>query len=760
MLQRVISIKNVGRFRDCNASGDVTFRRYTLVFAENARGKSTLCDILRSLSRNAPDIVIGRATLGAAQPPAIQLLTANGNLAFRNGAWSAAFPNILVFDGTYVRENIFAGDVVDTEHRRNLYRVIIGAQGVALAAALDAFDAQIRDKTTAIRNNRAQLQRFVPQGMTPEGFIALAQDPDVDAKIAAKELELHAARQAAQLQLKPGLGALTIPVFPAAFAALLAKTFANVAADAERHVGAHIERHQMQARGEPWLTEGLGYIVDDSCPFCAQQIDAVSLIQDYKAFFSREYHALRDEVTALKRQVDAVIGERIAAALEQTATRNLAAVESWRQFCELDAPALPEGQAVHDALRALRDAAQALLERKAGAPLEAVPPDDQFTAALGAFEALRTALEAYNVTVATANAVIDARKRQAQAADVRDVEAALAVLKAAKARYTQDAQALCDADTRLQAEKTALEGQKTTARQQLDAHTQQVVTQYGQRINWYLERINASFRISTPTHTYRGGTPSTTYQIIINNSPVDLGDSGTPPDRPSFRNTLSAGDRTTLALAFFFAQLEQDPARAQMFVVFDDPFASMDGFRRSHTVSQIFRCGQNCQQVVVFSHDPAFLHLLWERVPPADRKSLTLARIGEENTTIAEWDIERAVQARYRTDCDALQRFFADGEGAPRDVVQKIRPVLEAYCRNLYPAQFGDQVMMGGIVTAIRNAGAAHPFASVVDDFDEINIYCRRYHHADNPNAANEHLDDAELKGYTQRTLRLVGYLA
>src|SRR5689334_6607359 len=104
MLQRVISIKNVGRFRDCNASGDVTFRRYTLVFAENARGKSTLCDILRSLSRNAPDIVIGRATLGAAQPPAIQFLTANGNIAFRNGAWSAAYPNILVFDGTYVRE--------------------------------------------------------------------------------------------------------------------------------------------------------------------------------------------------------------------------------------------------------------------------------------------------------------------------------------------------------------------------------------------------------------------------------------------------------------------------------------------------------------------------------------------------------------------------------------------------------------------------------------------------------------------------------
>src|SRR5690606_28068915 len=119
--------------------------------------------------------------------------------------------------------------------------------------------------------------------------------------------------------------------------------------------------------------------------------------------------------------------------------------------------------------------------------------------------------------------------------------------------------------------------------------------------------------------------------------------------------------------------------------VFDDPFGSMDSFRRNHTVNQIYRCGQNSSQVIVLSHDPNFLHLLWERFAPADRKSLSLTRIGEENTTIAEWDIERAVQARYRADIDMLQRFFADGDGEPRDVVQKIRPVLEAYCRSLYP---------------------------------------------------------------------------
>jgi wobble nucleotide-excising tRNase len=58
MLQRIISIRNVGRFRNCGAARDVTFRRYTLIFAENGRGKATLCAILRSLAANMPALIL------------------------------------------------------------------------------------------------------------------------------------------------------------------------------------------------------------------------------------------------------------------------------------------------------------------------------------------------------------------------------------------------------------------------------------------------------------------------------------------------------------------------------------------------------------------------------------------------------------------------------------------------------------------------------------------------------------------------------
>ena len=95
MLQKIISLKNIGRFRDCAAVGDVTLRRFTLFFSENGRGKTTLCAILRSLFTNTPALIIGRTTLGSPGAPEAHLLfVGNVPVSFRNGAWSATYPDI------------------------------------------------------------------------------------------------------------------------------------------------------------------------------------------------------------------------------------------------------------------------------------------------------------------------------------------------------------------------------------------------------------------------------------------------------------------------------------------------------------------------------------------------------------------------------------------------------------------------------------------------------------------------------------------
>jgi wobble nucleotide-excising tRNase len=272
-----------------------------------------------------------------------------------------------------------------------------------------------------------------------------------------------------------------------------------------------------------------------------------------------------------------------------------------------------------------------------------------------------------------------------------------------------------------------------------------------------LNRLNAGFTITQPAHNYRGGAPNTSYQIIINDTSVQLGDAATPLDQASFKNTLSSGDRGSLALAFFFAQLECDPDRGSKIVVFDDPFTSLDAFRRSQTVNQIVRFAPASTQVIVLSHEPYFLKLVWDRAAALDRKTLQMARAGKRNTNIIEWDINEALQDSYIIDFNDLRRYYDDAEGDGRDVVKKIRPVLEGYCRRVCRGEFAENDALGAMIEKIRDAGEAHHLASILADLEDINDFSRRHHHAGTVAGQNPVPDGNELQHIVGMTLDIVG---
>ena len=62
MLKKFVTIKNVSRFKNFSARGDIELKRLSLLFAENGRGKTTLCAVLRSLQSGVGAHVIGRTT--------------------------------------------------------------------------------------------------------------------------------------------------------------------------------------------------------------------------------------------------------------------------------------------------------------------------------------------------------------------------------------------------------------------------------------------------------------------------------------------------------------------------------------------------------------------------------------------------------------------------------------------------------------------------------------------------------------------------
>jgi hypothetical protein len=131
-------LRNLGKFDSVTSGAQLPCARLTLLYAENARGKTTLAAMFRSLCSGAADLMHERHRLAAAHLPHVVISNTDGAPAcvFQNGAWSRTLPNIAVFDDTFVAENVCSGIEVEVGHRQRLHELILGAQGVAFNDAV------------------------------------------------------------------------------------------------------------------------------------------------------------------------------------------------------------------------------------------------------------------------------------------------------------------------------------------------------------------------------------------------------------------------------------------------------------------------------------------------------------------------------------------------------------------------------------------------------------------------------------------------
>jgi wobble nucleotide-excising tRNase len=763
MIEKFISIKNIGRFRDCIPRGDVTFRKLTLLFAENGRGKTTLCAILRSLQTGRHEFISERKTLGADNPTSIQIRIGGATVNFRNNIWSITHPDIAVFDSVFIHDNVYAGDYVDHDHKKNLYNIIVGATGVQLAKLIKELDDNIRDTNTDIRTKKDIVSKTLPNGVTLDVYLSWQPVADIETKMQQKNSAItnhqRTLEKTTEIQTKGLISKITLPIFPSDFLTTLGKQLIDITADAEARVRQQIHAYNMAKLGETWLSQGLNFVADDKCPFCGQGIHENELIAAYRSHFNDAYKALKQEVAQLSQRISSTIGETAFRTVQQTYLNNLTLIEFWKQFVDIVLPDF-DFDDIRTKYTTLLDLALGLTQKKQQALTECVPSDINFQTALDAVLALHQSLKSYNVSVEACNILINKQKATAlQGGDINALKKDFAELEAKKKRFNPEVVQNCKDYQNALTAKANLEQQKTTTKQLLDEYCQNIIQTYEKSINSYLDQFNTGFRIVNSRHLYTGGTPSSHYQIQINNNAVDLGDSRTLPGTPCFKTTLSSGDRSALAFAFFLAAINQDTEIRSKIVVFDDPFTSQDRFRRTCTQQLILQLANTAKQVILLSHDPHFLRLLWESHPISDIKVLQMYRIGD-NTIIGEWNIEDETQSTYLKNYSTLLNFYRDSTGTPLSVVRAIRPFIEGMLRVHFPGHFQPNEWLGDFINKIRNVsdidGLSHAKADLTE-IESINEYSKKYHHDQNPNADSEGLSLEELYGYVKRTLRLVG---
>jgi len=413
MLEKVISLKNIGRFLNYSASGDVAFCKLTLIYAENGRGKTTFCSILRSLQSGQPEFIMERKTLGTTDLPYVHMRLNNEDKKFTQGNWSSVHQNILIFDSVFVNENVYSGDYVEHDQKKNLYRIIVGSDGVKLAREIEDLDSKIRDVNNNLRTNKDSLARYIPEEITFEEFLEWQPVPDIEEQIKKKNKELEkmtlAASKATEIKTKSMLMKVHLPSLPSDFINILSKELNNIIADAETKVRGQINKHKMGSYGETWLSQGLTFINDNHCPFCEQELEASELIKAYSSYFSEAYENIKQEISQLTQMINNSIGETSLSSVQQTIADNKTLLEFWKQFTDIILPDISFND-VQQKYMILRNKCFSLAQKKQDCPTEAITIDSEFSAAIKELEDLQTVVESYNASINNSNELIKKQK--------------------------------------------------------------------------------------------------------------------------------------------------------------------------------------------------------------------------------------------------------------------------------------------------------------------------------------------------------------
>ncbi len=762
MIRRLRLLRNIGQFDSVSSAASIDLQRLVLIYGENGRGKTTLVAVLRSLQTGDAVPILERRRLSSERPPHVVLdcVGEPETAVFQNGQWNRTISNLVIFDDVFVDENVYSGLAVEAEHRQNLHEVVLGARGVALNRRIQDLVRRVEEHNRALREKARAIPEIARHGLSVGEFCTLDARPEIEREIQESERALAAAREQEPVRNTPSFETLSLPAFDLdALDRILRADLPSLDMAAAQRVQQHLAT--LGARGEQWLSEGMKHLPESGfatsealCPFCAQNLGGSPVIAHYRAYFSEAYAELKRRIEQALYEVERTHGGEVAAGFERSVRLAVERRQFWSRFCDVPEIELETAEIVRHWNRAWNAVADALRQKQA-APLEPMAIEDDVRTAVTAYERHRQQIAALSDSLTRANEIISVVKEQAAGADPQAIEATLARLRATQSRHSLEIAPLCDEYLEEKEAKAQTEAERDQARAELDEYRANVFPTYEISVNLYLQRFSAGFLLDSVTSTATRGGPACTYNVLIDNIPIPVAGAAATPGQPSFRNTLSSGDRNTLALAFFLASLDQDPDLANEIVVIDDPISSLDDHRALTTVQQVRRLAERASQVIVLSHDKRFLCRVWNGADPTMRSALQVVRDGN-GSTIRAWNVNEDSITEHDRRHARFRRFVDRGEGDAREIARSIRPHLEAYLRVACPDHFPPGTLLGPFVGLCRQqVGRPDEILdeSAAQELDELKEYANRFHHDTNPAWETEVVNDAELRTFVERTL-------
>ena len=752
MLKRINYVKNIGRFYDVFVKGttdsDPCFKKFNLIYADNGVGKSTIATILKSLCENNPQRLVEKKTIGASDKSTVSLLVNGEEYIFQNEKWNKK-PDIAIriFDEEFVEKNVFSSSSVGTENRRGLFDIVLGEENVDKVNKINELDDQINNDLKLkieTAENKLKKEAEIEDIKTLDKTSKLNNDKLKAMRNQVKEdgnKIAHAERIKKEKQLDK------IPDFrDILYEESIDKDLGKLSLEAEYKT--HVEKHNL------WIADGMGKIIkegeEESCPFCFQSIKENDAIETYKTFFSQEYNSLRKKVENQISDIEKIYNDDAIQNIISLIERNNERCDFWHKLDETIPESVPLNPPLKDTINQFKNALKSLLQRKKDNLLEAIGPNENERKGLGQEQEFRTAITNYNNTINNLNEKIKSIKDNTQ--DVEKLktenEKNNKIVVCNDVRYKNEKTAKIYKNLKLhQKEKETAEKDIIELRNKINKGSLLILKEYQTRINKELKNFGVEFSIEEVkrrSDTVRK--EGVGFKICLKGQSFEPNGSDGSPYKLS--NTLSSGDKSALAFAFFIAKYNEENISNQI-LVFDDPITSFDFFRKTQTKNIILKFAEKAKQIFILTHSTEFAKLF------KSKKDSHFVRILKKNppsglsytpyNKFSDMYIDK-----HKRNYNLIQKYLDNPESVNRqEVINAIRPYAETVIKTCRP-EF-EQLSLGKIIEELRNKG--NICEDYIQDLDSINISITREIHG----SANqqENITDNELRNLCEKALKI-----
>jgi wobble nucleotide-excising tRNase len=696
MITKVKFLKNIGKFYDCTAKGnELDWYKNTFLFSPNAYGKSTLVDVLRSLRDNEPKFIRARRTLNAVGVPEAVIIVDGVNHIFNGTKWDKPYPAIQLFDVPFIHANILTHEI-EHGHRKNIHKIIIGAQGIKLAQELASLKTREKERRQEFDS---LMRQFNVAGFRHHALAAFLAIPDTDEAAVAgriQKLKQDIKSKGSETKVR-SLGnpnVLSPPTFDLTELKTIATQKVSSVHDAARErVENHIVRNiKDRDHAKEFIRQGLDLVQAD-CPFCGQDLkNASDLLTAYRQFFDDAFRTYQQKLAQQSGTFAKWNLDNELTSLVSTYNANTAITAQWEPF--IGALALPDVTPIVETCRVemgdWKQKAQAEIKNKEREPnydfdLSALDVLSDELAALGA------AIENYNSAVISFTAKTKDYITKLPESEVASIQTALEKELEIEKRFKPEWKKWA---TDYKAAKEDAEGlldKKNTKQEELEKYSKSIFNTYQKRINELLLTLGADFSITdlTVKTDERASEAYSDFAFLILEKRVPI--TTRQEDGACFKNTLSEGDKSTLAFAFFIAALEKLAELDKQIVILDDPLSSLDENRRHATALVLLNISPKLKQLCVLTHKKDFLGMLFDKM--VDNKVLQIRSDRKNGSRFDVFDVEEDRKSDYARMIEGMERYIAEDFGPTTDTMQgDIRKVFEVILKTKYYRRLASEI--------------------------------------------------------------------